>query len=146
MDKYKRPEVLNSTTQKSGTGCGNIYLTNTYDKYMVPREMFLTKGHMGGCICSLMVIISRLASTALRHGVGLEDILKQVKDERCPVSVNVIPLVLSCGDAIAKAIEEFCNLRKEFLRDEKEQKATKEVPSLRRRDEIPYTLPYRLFS
>ena len=104
LTKYKRPQTLRSTTHRSRCACGNIYVTITVDDDGNPVEIFLCKGHAGSCIWSFLVIISRLASTALRYGVSPEEILKQVSDEKCSESIHQAPVLLSCGDAIAKAI------------------------------------------
>ena len=106
MEKYKRPKVLQSWTYRITTACGYLYVTITHDDYE-PKEIFLSMGKAGGCIYSLTVIIARLASSALRHGVGVEEVLKQVKNEHCPSEINAVPIKLSCGNAIANAIERF---------------------------------------
>lgn len=126
--KYKRPAILRSTTHRSKCACGNIYVTITVDDTGNPVEMFLCKGHAGSCTWSFIVIISRLVSTAWRYGVSPEEILKQVSGEKCSESIHQAPVLLSCGDAIAKAIvrvleERDAELERSLGRRDAEEKA-----------------------
>jgi len=109
--KKDRPKVLLSTTTKMQTGCGSLYIIVSTYPDGTPAEIFLTKGRAGGCIFSLMNIIGRLASIALRSGVPMEEVIEQFKDEKCPQSIDKAPKALSCGDAIAVAIsQQVCNI------------------------------------
>lgn len=114
LTKYKRPRVLHNLTYKEKTGCGSLYITITYDDKGEPVEVFLNMGKCGGCIYSLSTMIARLVSVALRYGIGIEEMLKQFKDEVCP---NTAQGTNSCCDAIANAIEKFMEAR-----DEKEER------------------------
>ena len=58
--------------------------------------------------------MSRLISLALRSGVEVEAVLKQLRGIRCPSPQwEKGGLVLSCPDAICKAVEEYLKERKE---------------------------------
>lgn len=107
-NKYKRPKVLRNTTHKCRTGCGNLYVTITIDEHGNPVEIFLTMGHVGGCIGSFMAMIARLSSTMLRYGISIEEVLDKVRDEQCP---NSSQENYSCSEALAHAIETFMEMQ-----------------------------------
>ena len=130
LQKYKRPKTLRSTTFRERSGCGYLYITITYDD--VPREMFLSMGKAGGCIYGLTVTIARLISTALRYGISIKEISKQIENEKCPNATNG---TLSCGEAITSAIQRFIQERS----NEKEREANRQAafyarPKLRAMD------------
>jgi ribonucleoside-diphosphate reductase alpha chain len=74
----KRPEVVYGFTQKVETGLGALYLTvNEQDGK--PFEVFATIGKSGRSITAKAEAIGRLVSLALRSGVGVRDIVEQLK-------------------------------------------------------------------
>ncbi|MGC8579190.1 MAG: vitamin B12-dependent ribonucleotide reductase [bacterium] len=101
-----RPEVISGTTRRMTTGCGNLYVTINEDEDG-PFEVFAAMGKAGGCSSSQTEAISRLISLALRSGIDGETIIKQLKGVRCPAPARERGggIILSCADAIAKAIE-----------------------------------------
>ncbi len=101
-----RPEVISGTTRRMTTGCGNLYVTINEDKEG-PFEVFAAMGKAGGCSSSQTEAISRLISLSLRTGIDRETIIKQLKGVRCPAPARERGggVILSCADAIAKAIE-----------------------------------------
>ncbi len=101
-----RPEVIAGTTRRMITGCGNLYVTINEDKEG-PFEVFATMGKAGGCSASQAEAISRLISLSLRSKVDNEIIIKQLKGVRCPAPARERGggIILSCADAIGKAIE-----------------------------------------
>ncbi len=73
-----RPDVVYGFTQKVKTGYGFLYLTvNEVDGR--PFEVFATIGKSGRSITAKAEAIGRLVSLALRSGVGVGDIVSQLK-------------------------------------------------------------------
>jgi ribonucleoside-diphosphate reductase alpha chain len=103
-----RPEVTAGTTEKVKTGCGNLYITVNRDELGI-CEVFTSTGKAGGCP-SQSEATARLVSLALRSGVDIQAIIDQLKGIRCLSTVSRKNggeiKVLSCPDAIGKAIEQ----------------------------------------
>ncbi len=101
-----RPPIIKGTTRKMKTGCGNLYVTINEDEDGRPFEVFNQMGKAGGCAASQSEAIGRLVSLALRCGIDPELIIKQLKGISCHLAVwQDGGRVLSCADAIAKALE-----------------------------------------
>ncbi len=101
-----RPEVVNGTTTKVSTGCGNLYVTINTDELNRPFEVFTSMGKAGGCAGSQLEAIGRLVSLAFRAGVDVKVIVEQLRSIRCPSpSWEKGSRIFSCADAIARVIE-----------------------------------------
>jgi len=88
------------------TGCGDLYVTINEDKEGNPFEVFAQLGKSGGCAASQTEAIGRLVSLSLRSGILWKLIVKQLKGISCDRSWGLGKnKVLSCADAVAKAIE-----------------------------------------
>lgn len=73
-----RPDIVFGFTQKVRTGLGDLYLTvNEIDGR--PFEVFTTIGRSGRSITAKAEAIGRLVSLALRSGVHVREIVKQLK-------------------------------------------------------------------
>lgn len=100
----KRPHIMKGTTTKFTIGnCGNLYVTvNEDDKGVC--EVFV---NIGGEGCPpLSEAVGRLISLALRSGIDVKAVLKQIKDIRCIGCVSDgDTIVLSCPEAISRALE-----------------------------------------
>ena len=74
----ERPDVVYGFTQKVRTGLGELYLTvNEVDGK--PFEVFATIGRSGRSITAKAEAIGRLVSLALRSGIDVRDVVKQLK-------------------------------------------------------------------
>ncbi len=99
-----RPEETTGITRKYRIGgCGKLFVTVNSDEDGI-CEVFINTGEEG---CSpFSEALGRMISVALRAGMDPEEVIEQVRGIKC-VGCIVDPetKVLSCPDAIAKAIE-----------------------------------------
>jgi ribonucleoside-diphosphate reductase alpha chain len=116
-----RKDVIHGSTRKIRTGCGNLYVTVNEDEEGHLFEIFNQIGKAGGCAASQSEAIGRLVSLAFRSGVEPEDIIRQLKGISCHTPVWYREgKILSCADAVAKAIEWHLNEKPETPRSEAE--------------------------
>ncbi len=109
----QRPKIVTGATTFIETGCGKMYVTINEDEDGKPFEIFSQMGKAGGCADAQSEGITRMISLALRSGIDIENILKQLRGIACPVP-HMLPggvRVSSCCDAIAKAVESFLEFR-----------------------------------
>ena len=77
-------------------------------------EVFTQMGKAGGCAASQSESVSRMVSLALRSGIEVDSILKQLSGIRCPSPLwQNGEMILSCSDAIAKALRQYVDIRGE---------------------------------
>lgn len=116
-----RPPVMCGLTERVQIGCGNLYVTVNYDEYGI-CEVFTSTGKAGGCP-SQSEATARLASIALRSGVSVDEVLKQLRGIRCPSTIRRSDVhCTSCPDAIARVVEKTVEMLKQ-------QMQSGEVPS-----------------
>ena len=104
-----RPHKTTGQTIKSRTGCGTLFISVNKDENGL-CEVFANLGKAGGCP-SQSEATCRVVSAALRCGVDPRVLVEQLKKIRCLSTIarrkdNKDIDVLSCPDAIARAIEE----------------------------------------
>jgi len=101
-----RPDVIHGSTRRIRTGCGNLYITINEGPNGKPFEVFSIMGKSGGCAASQTEAICRLISFIMRCGVDIAPIVKHLKGISCHSTTwGQGGRILSCADAIAKAIE-----------------------------------------
>lgn len=107
-----RPDEVTGFTKKIQIGCGKLYVTVNHDENGI-CEVFTNNGKSGGCP-SQSEATARLVSIALRAGVDIDEIVRQLRGIRCPsCQRNSNVKVLSCPDAIGRMIEEAARRLKE---------------------------------
>ena len=99
-----RPDVTKGLTKKYEIGgCGKLYVTVNSDDFGI-CEVFSNTGEEG--CAALSEAVSRLISITIRSGIEIDSILKQISGIRCITCIaDENTHVLSCPDAIGKAIE-----------------------------------------
>jgi ribonucleoside-diphosphate reductase alpha chain len=104
LTKRERPKVLKGWTYQMQTGCGPLYITINQDSTGL-FELFTTMGKAGGCAASQNEAIGRLVSLCWRSGIQARQVIKQLQGISChsPSGFGENK-VLSCADAVAKAI------------------------------------------
>jgi ribonucleoside-diphosphate reductase alpha chain len=101
----KRAKRTTGFTERVNTGCGALYVTVNSDEAGM-FEVFSALGKAGGCASAQLEAICRLISLALRSGVDVQAIIKQLRGIRCPsLAWEGGKSVLSCADAIASVLE-----------------------------------------
>ena len=103
--KRDRPKALKGWTYQMQTGCGPLYITVNEDKQGL-FELFTTMGKAGGCAASQAEAIGRMVSLAWRSGVQARQVVKQLLGISCHCPSGFGDnKILSCADAVAKAIQ-----------------------------------------
>jgi len=101
----KRPAETRGTITRVNTGCGSLYISVAYDDKGI-FEVFATLGKSGACAVAQLEAICRLITLALRSGVDVASVVKQLRGIRCPsISWEQGKSILSCADAIASVLE-----------------------------------------
>lgn len=121
-----RPDSLVGITKELRTGCGKLYITMNMDEKGL-FEIFNQMGKAGGCASSQSEAIGRLVSLALRSEVDPRIIIKQLKGISCQMNSWANgDRILSCADAVGKALEWYLNTHTEIL-PIREEKSTEEA-------------------
>ncbi|GFO61942.1 ribonucleotide-diphosphate reductase subunit alpha [Geomonas silvestris] len=103
--KRERPKALKGWTYQMQTGCGPLYITINEDATGL-FEVFTTMGKAGGCAASQCEAIGRMVSLAWRSGIQGRSVVKQLLGISCHSPSGFGDnKVLSCADAVAKAIQ-----------------------------------------
>ena len=101
----KRAKRTTGITERVNTGCGSLYVTINSDDDGI-CEVFSNLGKAGGCASAQLEATCRLISIALRSGVDVNTVIKQLRGIRCPsIAWEGGKSVLSCADAIGSVLE-----------------------------------------
>jgi ribonucleoside-diphosphate reductase alpha chain len=114
-----RPDTLEGSTRRIKTVCGMLYCTiNHYEGKI--HECFLRMGKSGTCAQSMMEMLGRLISIAVRKDTDIKKIIKSLKGIRCHSANGDYQ---SCADGVCIALEGFLN-EKEKTTEGKEERTT----------------------
>jgi ribonucleoside-diphosphate reductase alpha chain len=106
--KRSRPETLRGTTRRMETPLGTLYVTITEDDRGQPFEVFMSLGKAGGALMADVEAIGRLVSLALRSGIPMKEIHRQLRGISSDRVIGLGPnKVMSVPDAVGIAIEKW---------------------------------------
>jgi ribonucleoside-diphosphate reductase alpha chain len=130
--KRSRPDLLKGSTRRIESPLGTMYVTITEDDKGQPFEVFMSLGKAGGALMADVEAIGRLISLALRSGVPLPEIYRQLRGISSDRAVGLGPhKVLSVPDAIGIAIEKWMQekqgVQQDLLDSRSQTPATTEV-------------------
>lgn len=108
--KRSRPETLRGTTRRVDTPLGTLYVNITEDDKGQAFEVFMSLGKAGGALMADVEAIGRLISLALRSGIPMKEIHRQLRGISSDRVIGLGPnKVMSVPDAVGIAIERWLN-------------------------------------
>ncbi|HEV8150551.1 MAG TPA: vitamin B12-dependent ribonucleotide reductase [Gemmatimonadales bacterium] len=106
--KRSRPELLKGATRRLETPLGTLYVTITEDDKGQPFEVFMSLGKAGGAIMADVEAMGRLISLALRSGIPIREIYRQLRGISSDKALGLGPAkVMSVPDAVGIALERY---------------------------------------
>ena len=114
---------LSGTTYVKEVACGHLYITINRDENDNLVEVFIDPGKSGGCVANAECL-GRYASACMRAGMTIDSIVDITKGVKCSACSQAkgskVKHIdgLSCGDVVAKTIQE------EYERYNKQPKKT----------------------
>jgi ribonucleoside-diphosphate reductase alpha chain len=106
--KRSRPDKLRGMSIRKETPLGTMFVHVTEDEKGQPFEVFINLGKAGGAAMADAEAMGRLISLALRSGIPLMEIHKQLRGISSDRAVGLGPnKVLSLPDAVGIALEEW---------------------------------------
>jgi ribonucleoside-diphosphate reductase alpha chain len=119
--KRARPDVLRGTSIRKETPLGTMFVHITEDDRNQPFEVFINLGKAGGSAMADAEAMGRLISLALRSGIPLMSVIKQLRGISSDRAVGLGPnKVLSVPDAVGLALHDWhqakLGIQQELLR------------------------------
>ncbi|HEX8725823.1 MAG TPA: vitamin B12-dependent ribonucleotide reductase [Gemmatimonadaceae bacterium] len=106
--KRSRPEKLRGTTIRKETPLGVMFVSINEDEKGQPFEVFINLGKAGGSAMADAEAMGRMISLALRSGIPLTEVHRQLRGISSDRVVGLGPnKVMSVPDAIGLALEEW---------------------------------------
>jgi len=106
--KRSRPDTLRGITTRIETPLGTMFLNITEDDRGQPFEVFINLGKAGGAAMADAEAIGRLISLALRSGIPIREVHRQLRGIASDKAIGLGPnKVLSVPDAIGIALEKW---------------------------------------
>jgi len=106
--KRSRPDLLRGTTRRIETPLGTMYVTITEDDKGQPFEIFMSLGKAGGALMADVEAVGRLISLALRSGIPIQEIYRQLRGISSDRTIGLgAQKVSSVPDAIGITIEKW---------------------------------------
>ena len=110
--KRARPDTLRSTSIRKETPLGVMFVHITEDDKGQPFEVFINLGKAGGSAMADAEAIGRLMSLALRSGISVQALHRQLRGISSDRAVGLGPnKVMSVPDAIGLALEEWMKMK-----------------------------------
>lgn len=110
--KRARPDTLRSTSIKKETPLGVMFVHITEDDKGQPFEVFINLGKAGGSAMADAEAVGRLMSLALRSGISLQALHRQLRGISSDRAVGLGPnKVMSVPDAIGLALEDWMKMK-----------------------------------
>ncbi len=104
--KRSRPDLLRGSVRRIDTPLGTLYVTITEDDRGQPFEVFMSLGKAGGAIMADVEAMGRLISLALRSGIPIKEIHRQLRGISSDRVIGLGPnKVMSVPDAVGIALE-----------------------------------------
>jgi ribonucleoside-diphosphate reductase alpha chain len=134
--KRARPDTLRSTSIKKETPLGVMFVHITEDEKGQPFEVFINLGKAGGSAMADAEAVGRLMSLALRSGIPLVALHRQLRGISSDRAVGLGPnKVLSVPDAIGLALEDWMKMKngvqQELLASSANSDAVQPEPTLK---------------
>src|SRR5438552_3938607 len=116
--KRSRPDLLKGATRRVETPLGTMYVNITEDDKGQPFEVFISLGKAGAPLMADVEAIGRLISLALRSGIPLREVYRQLRGISSDRVGGLGPnKVLSVPDAIGIAIEKWMQEKQGIQQD-----------------------------
>jgi len=104
--KRSRPELMRGSVRRIETPLGTLYVTITEDDKGQPFEVFMSLGKAGGAIMADVEAMGRLISLALRSGIPIREIHRQLRGISSDKVIGLGPTkIMSVPDAVGIALE-----------------------------------------